>query len=409
MSVEARLASGDLFPTDQPLPASQMIGRRDDVAEIVAALDNGTNLILAGPRRTGKTSVAQAALMRLAASGVYVAGVDLFNLADAAELAEALAGAVLSNRPAIKRLLARARRFGRQALSAAQGALAMRLTTQLGEGVEIALTPGLAASDPERALGAALELPERIALADGTRCVLFFDEFQEIAGARRPYGDPDAVTKRMRSILQRSPHVSVLFSGSLEHVMRDLFAPQRRAFSGFGSFHRLRAIEPADWAEGLAERFAADRCTVSDQALEAIIAHGELHPRVTMLIAQQTHLLSVLIGERQIDAPLAQEGYERAYRGDRALLDQLLEQLRATHREALKLARRIAARQTLTSGMRAAEADRALRRLQDAGFIERVARGDYVLTNPLLRRRLLEGQSAAFQSPVAPRRQPAVG
>jgi DNA-binding transcriptional ArsR family regulator len=397
MGVEGRLASGDLFPTDQPLPASQMIGRRDDVAEIVAALENGTNLILAGPRRTGKTSVAQAALTQLAAAGLYVAEVDLFNLADAAELAEALATAVLSNRPAIKRMLPRARRFGRQALSAAQGALAMRLTTQLGDAVEIALTPGLAASDPERALGAALELPERIALADGTRIVLFFDEFQELAGPRRPYGDPDAITKRMRAVLQRSPNVSVLFSGSLEHVMRDLFAPQRRAFSGFGSFHRLRAIEPADWAQGLAERFGADRCTVTDGALESIIAHGELHPRVTMLIAQQTHLLSVLTDRRQIDAPLAEEGYERAYRGDRALLDQLQEQLRTTHREALKLARRIAARQTLTSGIRPAEADRALKRLADAGFIERVGRGNYTLTNPLLRRRLLERQPPAFK------------
>ena len=34
--------------------------------------------------------------------------------------------------------------------------------------------------------------------ADGRRLVLFFDEFQELASARRPYGDPDAVTKRMR-------------------------------------------------------------------------------------------------------------------------------------------------------------------------------------------------------------------
>ena len=59
---------------------------------------------------------------------------------------------------------------------------------ELGEGVEIALTPGLAAQDPERALDLALELPDRVAVADGKRMLLFFDEIQEVASARRPTG-----------------------------------------------------------------------------------------------------------------------------------------------------------------------------------------------------------------------------
>ena len=59
-----RQASGDLFPSDSPIPASQLIGRRDDVAEIATRLEAGTHLIVAGPRRTGKTSVCEAALTR---------------------------------------------------------------------------------------------------------------------------------------------------------------------------------------------------------------------------------------------------------------------------------------------------------------------------------------------------------
>src|SRR5581483_609496 len=103
----------------------------------------------------------------------------------------------------------------------------------------------------------ALDLPERVAKADGKRLVLFLDEFQEVAGERQPYGDPDSVTKRMRAAFQRSPSVSFLFAGSLEHLMRDLFVPKQRAFSGFGGFHSLRAIAPEEWARGLGERFAA--------------------------------------------------------------------------------------------------------------------------------------------------------
>jgi uncharacterized protein len=169
---DPRQPSGELFPTDEPIPASQMIGRGEDVRQVAAALENGTSLVMAGPRRTGKTSVCEAALTRVRAHGVYVAAVDLFAIADDAELAEALVAAVLGNRPALRKLLPRARRFGRQALSAAQGAAVMKLKTEVGDVVELALTPGLAAESPQRALAQALELPQRVALADGRRCVV---------------------------------------------------------------------------------------------------------------------------------------------------------------------------------------------------------------------------------------------
>jgi hypothetical protein len=389
---DRRQASGDLFPTDEPIPAGRMIGRSEDVRQVAAALENGTSLVIAGPRRTGKTSVCDAALERLRARGVYVAAVDLFAIADDAELAETLAGAVLRNRPALRKLLPKARRFGRQALTAAQGAAAMKLQSQLGEAVEFALTPGLAAKDPQKALAQALELPQKVAAADGKRCVVFFDEFQEIAGERRPYGDPDAVTKRMRAIFQRSPSVSCLFTGSLEHVMHDLFAPRDRALSGFGGFYNLRPIAPEEWEEGLRERFEADGCAVAPEAPGRIVSLGEGHPRVTMLIAQQTHFLSVLLGTRSIDGPLVEQGYESAYNGDSALLDQLVEQIRSAHRQGLRMARRIAAGGTLTEGMHRGDAARALKKLAEAGVVERVGHGDYRILNPLLRRRLIERQ-----------------
>src|SRR3954453_4046875 len=127
------LASADLFPTDRPLPASQMIGRAEDVREIATAVEQGVNLVVAGPRRTGKTSVCDAALTRARGHKCYVAAVDLFRLADAAELAEALVAATVSNRSRIHRVVRRAREVGRTALTAAQAAGVMRLRDEMGE------------------------------------------------------------------------------------------------------------------------------------------------------------------------------------------------------------------------------------------------------------------------------------
>lgn len=369
-----------------------MIGRREDVREVAATLASGASLIVAGPRRTGKTSVCEAAINNLRGKGYYTAGIDLFRIADAAELAEAMATELIQNRGATRQLVLKARRAGRAALSAAQAAVALKMRTELGDAVEIALTPGLAAQDPEKALAAALELPQRIARADNRRCVVFFDEFQELAGDRAPYGDPDRLTKQMRAIFQRADQVSFLFAGSIEHVMRDLFAPQRRAFSGFGSFFQLRPIGADDWVNGLRARFEDDDCSVDSDALDRLVAHGELHPRVTMLIAQKTHLLSVLLATREIDALLVEQGYDMAYAGDGPLLDQLIEQIRSVHRKGLVIARRVAAGQTLTTGMHRGDADRALKKLIETGLVERRGRGEYRITNPLLRRHLLEQQ-----------------
>jgi uncharacterized protein len=380
-----RQASGDLFPTDSPIPASQLIGRRDDVREVATRLEAGTHLIVAGPRRTGKTSVCEAALGRLRRRGAYVAKLDLFRVSDAAELAEALATAVVANRSGVHRALRRARGAGRAALSAVQSQMLVRLVGELGEGVELALSPGRAALDPEGALDLALELPERVALADGKRLVLFFDEFQELASARRPYGDPDAVTNRMRAVFQRSTAVSYLFAGSIEHVMRDLFAPTRRAFSGFGSFYSLRPITDDEWRRGLTDRFAADDCLIGEPALDRIVELGGGHPRATMRIAQQTHLISIELGTREIGLDLVQLGFERALEGDRPTMEQVVERIRLLHKHGLLVARTVAAGQPPPKRLHAGVRDRVLKLLRDAGILEHEARGRWRVIDPLLR------------------------
>jgi uncharacterized protein len=382
---QTRHASGELFPTDSPLPASRLIGRRDDVRELAARLEAGTHLIVAGPRRTGKTSVCEAALARLARRGAYTAEVDLFRVSDAAELAEAVATAVIANRSAVHRAVRRARSAGRAALSAAQGQAIVKMAGELGEGVEIAVTPGLAARDPERALDLALELPERVARADGRRLILFFDEFQELASARRPYGDPDAVTNRMRAIFQRSTAVSYLFAGSIEHVMRDLFAPSRRAFSGFGSFYSLGAIAAEEWHAGLANRFAADGCTAGVAALTRIVELGGGHPRATMRIAQQAHLVSLELDTREIGLDLVELGFRRALEGDRPTMEQVVERIRLLHKHGLLIARTVASGDPLPRRIQPGVRDRVLKLLRDAGILEHEAHGRWRVIDPLLR------------------------
>jgi AAA+ ATPase superfamily predicted ATPase len=184
-----REPSAVLFPTDRPLPADLLIGRGEDVREIAATLAGGGHLVISGPRRTGKTSVCDAALRKLEDDGLYVVEVDLFRIASAAELAEALVARTIANRSALRRVVHQAREAGRLVADAAGVSAVVKSKTELSEEIEIAFTPSLAHRDPERYLDYALALPGRIAAADGRRAVVFFDEFQEIAGSRAPYRD----------------------------------------------------------------------------------------------------------------------------------------------------------------------------------------------------------------------------
>jgi len=388
----ARQRSGDLFPTDQPLPASQLIGRGEDVREIAATLAGGGNLVIAGPRRTGKTSVCDAALGLCARDGVYTVAVDLFRIATAAELAEVLVAQTISNRSPLRRILHQARRAGRLVADTAGMSAVVKSKTQLGEELEIAFQPGLAARDPQRYLDYALALPGRIAQADDKEVVVFFDEFQEIASPNAPYGSPDQLTKRMRAIFQRQAGVSYLFAGSIEHLMRDLFIPRQRALSQFGSFHQLRPIQPDDWAAGLQERFAADDCTIDDSALARLVELGELHPRATMLIAQKTHLASVLLETQTIDLTLVEQGYLAALQGERINHEQTVERIRHAHKLGLEIARRVARGEPVYPGLPRGTVRRALEQLEDIAVIESGGRRQWHLTDPLLHRYLREQQ-----------------
>jgi uncharacterized protein len=382
----ARSRSNDLFPTDHPIAPDAMIGRDTDVEEISATLGGGASVIVAGPRRTGKTSVCDAVLERLAERGTYTVALDLFRIATAAELAEALVAATLSNRSTLRRVLHQTRRAGRVVADALQTSAIVRSKTQLGEELEIAFRPGLAARDPERYLDYALELPARIAAADGKQAVVFFDEFQEIANPQHPYGDPDRLTKRMRAILQRSTGVSCLFAGSVEHLMRDLFTPAHRALHQFGGFHALRPIDIDAWTAGLARRFASDDCIADESALARIVEHGEQHPRTTMLIAQKCHLTTVELETRHVDLAVVEQGLLSALRADRVSHEQTIERIRRMHKLGLLVAERLARGEPVYPGLPRGGVRRTLEGLRDAAIIESRGRGDWRFTSPLLRR-----------------------
>lgn len=382
----------ELFPTDEPVEPGHLIGRSTDVADIAGQLRLGSNLILSAPRRTGKTSVCDAVIAQLRDDpDCYAIAVDLFGLDTPGQLADALIEATMSARPALRRAVHTAKQAGRTIYESVSVTFGGRLigTGDL-EGIEIGVLPTLR-TDPHKHLAYALQLPERIAAADGKRLILFVDEFQavETIGLSAGPGGAAALKQQMRSTWQRSRHVSFLFAGSLEHMMRALFGDRSEAFFNWGGFHPLQPITRAEWREGIGSRLHRANIGLSIVALDAITDAGGGHPRSTMLIARHAYQIAAFAGDEAITSDTTTLAYEAAMLSERPKHEQTVERIQhvstnAVNRIALRTITAIAAGGKPYAGARnPSEPTRALHALRDAGLIERVESG-WRITDPLL-------------------------
>jgi hypothetical protein len=359
-----------------------MIGRGEDVDELVAQLRAGVHRILAAPRRTGKSTVCQAAVARLAADGLYTVSLSLFELTTTASLAERMAQRALANRGPLARLIERVRSGGELVLKGAALTLSVKARAELGDAVELALNPSVIGRDPRAALLSALRLVQTIADRDGRGLVLFIDELQEIANG--DYGDGQQILKEMREILAGSPRVTCLFAGSVEHLMRDLFTNRQRALYGFGGFHDLSPITAVEWRGGLAARFGEDDIRAEPDALDRIATAGRTHPRCTMLIAQQSHVALVEQDSRHLDLTAAERGYQGAMAAERARHADALLDARRLGPGALRVLTNLAHRTPTYRQIEAKTARRALDALATAGLVSRgTGRGEWTISDPL--------------------------
>ena len=383
----------DLFPTNEPVP-DQMIGRQLAVSELTTALTEGLHELVAGPRRNGKTTVCQAAMNRVRDEpGYYVVEADLFTLADLGELAHQLAASLVGNRAGWRRGAHALRSAAQSAAGLAPVIASAKLKASWGADVELALNPGLAKRDPRGSFEKALVMMQSAAERDGKHVVLYIDEFQEVAGPRQMFGDPDSTTQLMRGVLQQSHNVTCLFAGSVAHMMRDLFDDERRAFYKFGAWYDLPPITDEEWAEGLAERFERGGRPISEAGITDLLRSGESQARMVMLLAQQSFLAAVLADDGRVTTEHTTAAMELAMRADAAALEKDVEHLRELGRHAFPVCRAIALGEPPYRLGPPPRVKSAIDALMGAGFIEQrgtPGRGGWVVIDPLLRRKLAE-------------------
>ncbi len=360
------------------MPPSDLVGRETYIRRLVERLGDGNHVLVAGPRRIGKTSIILEVLRRLRRRGALTAYIDCLGATDVRGLGERLIDALLEN-------VSGAERTFEQAKAVAAG---MRPSVKIKyEHVELALDLAREKS-AQRLFEGALDLPRTLATRTGKRVVVAFDEFQA-AGRLGP-----RVFDVMRARFQTHRGVAYAFLGSEEGILEQLFSEKGRAFYRFAvpidladaGGHRF-GIAPDDWLIYLREKFASKKITIDDASVDRLLDATGGHPQDTMQVCAALYYLMRDAAQRVVTADLLGIAYEQALRE--------LERPFALHWAEIgrqkylqQVAKRVAQGATLyapdpASPVPRPEVLRALESLRARGLVTRLGRGHYAFVEPM--------------------------
>jgi hypothetical protein len=370
---------GRLFPLGGPVSEKDIVDREDFLVSLGTRLSEDHSIMLAGPRRIGKTSLALEVLRRLKIKDNYVAFVDLFRYNTKRELALAIIDACLENRSGISRTTV----VMKEGLKKITGAA--KLTAKVQD-LEVAFgLPGESRSDDEL-LTYALQLPEILAKKDKKHIVVVFDEFQEII---RIAGED--ILKVMRSYFQRQEGVAYLFLGSKEGMMNTIFADKRQAFYRFATILPIPPIPTEAWKEYLSRKFLEKRIAVNDSSISEILVFSGGHPQDTMLLCSEVYYALLEAGEENLTLDFVRTGYTRALLTLSPVFDELLDELGKTTNIRHVLIG-LAKGSHVYSGYKGNpnEIKRAIDMLLEKAVIIKYDRGSYYFVEPMLKDYLID-------------------
>jgi hypothetical protein len=248
--------------------------REAELAELVADIRNGQDVVLFAPRRYGKSSLVWRVAQQLVPRRALVAQVNLMTTPTKTRLAERLARAIHDD---VASPLIRAK----ERLRVFQG-LRIRPTVTVNPddgSLSFSFDAAAAPADIDATLEHLLRLPAELAAERGRRVALVFDEFQEVIDIDR------GLPRLMRSVFEEQPEVAHVYLGSRRHTMRRLFSDENEPFWRSAKLIELGVIDPAKFAPFLDERFRSSGRTIAPAAVERLLHITGGHPYATQELA----------------------------------------------------------------------------------------------------------------------------
>jgi uncharacterized protein len=352
--------------------------RTKEIAELERICKNSNSVFLYSERRLGKTSLIFNVLERLPKDefvAVYVDlwptyGEDSFTLTVAKQIAEA-------GGPSIEMLAELSNAFFNRLLP----------TFSVDDQGKPAVTFGVAARKIDiPALEEVLEAPSKLAGKLGRKCVIVFDEFQQILQYEH-----DTVERRLRSIIQQHKNVAYIFLGSRKHLIQNLFVDSSRPLYRAATHFPLGPIAEEHWVPFIALRFSNANKFITKDLIRLICDKTEGHPFYTQHLCHLVWEMTA-VNERvekgtissAIESLLDRESYAftTLFDGLSANQKRLLEAIAKEGEQAQPYEADFVSR----SGFKSASAvQSAMKSLIEKDIVDRTESGAYMVSDRFLR------------------------
>lgn len=365
---------GALFPVGRLAGPEDVVDRQEFIEDTVRELLSGQSILVTGPRRIGKSSVALEILRRLKAQGCHGGRIDLFYVASVEEFASLLWQLVLEQRFGPSRAVIRTLKGIQERIRH------IVLTQSVGDfDVEIQFPLHGEAPRPDEALALALEYADRWAARQGAPFVVLLDEFQEL---ERLGGTP--LIKKLRSIFQAQERCTYLLLGSQESTLKTLFSDRRQAFYRFASIKALPPVPGEAWLEYLRGKYESVGIKTSTVALEIMIRETGGHPFGMMQLANAVYLRCLPRQKPAVSAELVLATLEEDVLARLTpIYEKEWEDVRKVKQAPEVVQALLAERPPYGLGIPSGRVTEILSRLQEQGVIARMDRGRYAFVEAL--------------------------
>lgn len=249
--------------------------REEETEALLGNLLVGKHTFLVAPRRYGKSSLAEKSITK---SKLPWAKID-FHLAVREKDAERLI--LVGVMDLIGKAISRIDKMTAQIKSFAK---TLQPKFSLGGehlSLELSVSSG---SLPSENVAEALSLLEKLLQENDKKAVLLMDEFQEVGELSNGHGIEGAI----RSIAQETRNLSIIFSGSNPHLIKNMFQNSRRPLYKLCKRMVIHRISQEHYRKHLNK--AADKAwggTLPDDVFSHIMLLTDQHPYYVNLICDQ--------------------------------------------------------------------------------------------------------------------------
>ena len=238
------------FITDSIVDGEDYCSRQALEETILTKLESGHKLALIGDRRIGKSSTAHHVIDNM--KGTHKVDIDLYHVADAADIAEAIVDAC-------KKVLDEVW-DSKKVLDMAKSVKPKLEVTSDGFSLGFDARP----KEFRKTLNIAFEFLDETIKRTKKKIVILFDEFQSIKEVKE-VKDGDAMLKYMRGKIQKLNRIPIIYVGSIRHKMDSIFRNQSSPFFKQTEIIYFEHIEEDIFYQFVSKKFQKMKITIKEE------------------------------------------------------------------------------------------------------------------------------------------------